>query len=141
MEVFKGQVFEDARGKLIAFNDFSMEKVRRMYQIYHPDTSIVRAWQGHMLESKWFYVTEGAFVVAYLALDDFTNPSKQLSASYHRISADDKIVLSVPCGFANGFKAILPNSKILVFSDLSLEEAKDDNFKFDFDNWLDWNSL
>lgn len=141
MEVFKGQVFEDARGKLIAFNDFSMDKVKRMYQIYHPNTSIVRAWQGHKLESKWFYVVEGAFVLAYVCIDDFLNPSKHLSAIYHMINAEDKIILNVPCGYANGLKSIVPNSKILVFSDMNLESAKDDSFKYDSHYWLNWHQL
>jgi dTDP-4-dehydrorhamnose 3,5-epimerase len=46
-EIIDGLEYEDARGRLIYFNDFDMKAVRRFYVIEHPDTSIVRAWQGH----------------------------------------------------------------------------------------------
>jgi dTDP-4-dehydrorhamnose 3,5-epimerase len=31
-----------------------------------------------------------------------------------------------------------PNSRIIVFSDFSLEESVNDNFRFDSQLWFDW---
>ena len=86
MNLIQGIPFIDGRGKLLSFNDFSLEKIKRMYQITHLDTSIVRAWQGHKLENKWFYVIDGAFTIAYVEIDDFDNPSKILPTDYFSIS-------------------------------------------------------
>ncbi|SIS84360.1 hypothetical protein [Belliella pelovolcani] len=60
-----GRTFIDERGKLVAFNDFSLEKVNRMYQIEHSDTTVIRAWLGHKIENNWFYVIQGAFTIAW----------------------------------------------------------------------------
>lgn len=141
MNLIQGIPFIDSRGKLLSFNDFSLEKIKRMYQITHLDISVVRAWQGHKLENKWFYVVEGAFTIAYVEIDDFENPSKILPTDFFSISAEDNCILNIPRGHANGLKAMKPNSKVIVFSDLTLEEANFDNYKFDFQNWLDWNSV
>ncbi|MCH7398335.1 hypothetical protein MM236_10060 [Belliella sp. DSM 107340] len=137
----EGISFIDDRGKLVAFNDFSLEKIKRMYQIEHSDTSIIRAWQGHRVESKWFYVISGSFTIGYVKIDDFITPSEKLIANYKNISVNDNKVLHIPAGYANGLKAIEPQSKLIIFSDLSLEEAKEDNYKFDSNLWLDWDDL
>ncbi len=52
----KGGRHIDERGTLTFFNNFDMSPVKRFYVIDHPDTTIVRAWQGHKVEQKWFYV-------------------------------------------------------------------------------------
>ncbi|MEO5832339.1 MAG: hypothetical protein ABIR83_03080, partial [Nakamurella sp.] len=62
-EIIQGGEHEDARGRLTFFNDFDMKAVRRFYVIEHPDTAIVRAWQAHKKEQKWFYVTAGSFKI------------------------------------------------------------------------------
>ena len=135
---FSGISFIDSRGELIAFNDFSLEKIKRMYQIDHSDTAIIRAWQGHRIENKWFYVIQGAFTIAWVKLDSFESPSSSLKASSVNVQSSDRKILHIPKGYANGIKALEPNSKLLIFSDLTLEEAKNDNFKFDHKNWFDW---
>ncbi|WP_373521480.1 hypothetical protein [Aquiflexum sp.] len=138
---YKGEIYNDKRGTLTAFNDFSLVPIKRMYSILLPDTQIVRAWQGHKKESKWFYVTHGIFAIAIVEIDDFDNPSKELMAEYFIIKASENSVLQIPNGFANGLKALEPNSKVAIFSDLTLDEAKNDNFKFESKNWLNWDKL
>ncbi|SIS84346.1 hypothetical protein [Belliella pelovolcani] len=71
-------------------------------------------------------------------LDSFESPSTDLKASFENMHASDREILHIPKGHANGIKALEPNSKILIFSDLSLEEAKNDNFKYDYKYWFDW---
>lgn len=123
---FVGRSFIDDRGNLLTFNDFSLEKIKRMYQIEHPDIGMVRAWQGHKIENKWFYVIKGFFVIGYAAIDDFENPSPDITASIKIVKAEDRVVFYIPKGYANGLKSLESDSRIIVFSDLNLAEAKND---------------
>jgi dTDP-4-dehydrorhamnose 3,5-epimerase len=137
-DVIQGGEFEDARGRLIYFNDFHMKEVRRFYVIEHPDTSIVRAWQGHKVEQKWFYVIQGRFKIVLVEPDEWEDPSDNLTAQQFTLSSNDPKVLHVPGNFANGFKALEANSKIMVFSSLTVEESSNDNYRFDKNKWHDW---
>jgi len=136
--IIQGGEHEDARGRLTFFNDFNMNQVRRFYVIEHPDTSIVRAWQAHKKEQKWFYVVEGAFKVVLVQPDDWGNPSKTLATEEFILKSATPKVLHVPGNYANGFKAIEPKSRIMVFSSFTVEESANDNFRFDKNLWYDW---
>lgn len=136
--IIQGGRHEDARGKLIFFNDFDMNQVRRFYMIEHPDTSVVRAWQGHKKEQKWFYVIAGSFKIVMVQPDDWLQPSFNLETKEFILESERDEVLHVPGGFANGFKALKPQSKMLVFSDFTVEESFQDNFRFDYNKWYNW---
>jgi len=58
--VIEGNIHRDERGVVRFVNDFDMKKVVRMYCI-KPKLGVVRAWQGHKRETKWFYVAKGSF--------------------------------------------------------------------------------
>lgn len=136
--IIQGGKHEDARGKLIFFNDFDMNQVRRFYVIEHPDTSIARAWQAHKKEQKWFYVIGGSFKIVMVQPDDWLQPSSNLEAQEFILESEKSEVLHVPGGFANGFKALEPGSKMIVFSNFTVEESSHDDFRFDSNNWYDW---
>ncbi len=85
--IIKGGIFSDQRGSMRFVNDFHFKDVKRFYFIKHPDTSVIRAWQGHQFEKKYFYPISGSFVVAWVKIDDFENPSKDLIPEYHILSA------------------------------------------------------
>ncbi|WP_373495719.1 hypothetical protein [Aquiflexum sp.] len=140
-KVVNSEIFQNQKGILIAFNEFSLLPIKRLYSIIHPNSGIVKAWQGHKIENKWFYVIEGSFAIAWVEIDDFENPSSYLHSDYKVIQASENVVLHIPKGYANGIKALKSNSRVLVFSDLSLVEAKNDNFKYDSENWLNWDKL
>ena len=133
--VIHGGEHEDARGKLIFFNDFDMKTVKRFYVIEHPDTEIVRAWQGHKIEQKWFYVISGSFKIVIAQPDNWMDPSDGLQAQEFVLQSESNEILHVPGGFANGFKALNPQSKMMVFSDSTVEESSHDNFRFDTNKW------
>ena len=106
--------------------------------IEHPDASVVRAWQGHKKEQKWFYVIAGSFKIVMVQPDDWAHPSSDLETKEFILESERDEVLHVPGGFANGFKALKPQSKMMVFSDLTVEESSHDNFRFDYHKWYDW---
>ncbi|HEY0272319.1 MAG TPA: hypothetical protein VGC22_03990 [Chitinophaga sp.] len=139
--LIKGNTHTDARGQLAFVNDFTFPGVQRFYQVTHPDTTVVRAWQGHQVEHKYFYVVRGAFVIAWVQPDDWSSPSRLLPAFYERLTAGEPAVLSIPPGFANGIKAVEEDSVLMVYSNLNLEQSSADRWQFDAGLWLDWNNL
>lgn len=141
VQIISGGAFEDERGKIIFCNEFDLSEVKRFYLIEHPDTNVVRAWQGHQREQKWFFVIEGAFKMVLVQPDHWQNPSKELVTEEFILRSSEPKVLQVPANYANGFKALEPKSKIMVFSSFTVEESSNDNFRFDKDLWYDWGQI
>ena len=139
--ILKGGIFTDHRGSMRFVNDFRFGDVKRFYFIKHPDPTVVRAWQGHQFEKKYFYPIAGSFLVAWVKIDDFENPSRDLLPEYHILSTENSEIISVPKGYANGLKALEPNSELLIFSDMDLEESVNEKIRFSADWWLDWNKF
>jgi dTDP-4-dehydrorhamnose 3,5-epimerase len=131
----KGNKYTDERGTLNFVNEFSLQNVKRFYTITHPDTDVVRAWQGHKIETKHFFVTKGSFLFGWVKIDDWQKPSLNLEIQRQVIKQDEPAVLTISAGFANGFKALEKNSTVVVFSNLSLEESAADIFRFEKDTW------
>jgi len=136
--VITGGQHIDERGKLLYFNDFDMKPVRRFYIIEHTETKIVRAWQAHQKEQKWLHVIKGSFKIVVVKPDDWEMPSQKLFTKVIILKSDSNQLLHIPGGYANGFKALEVNSKLMVFSDFSIANAGEDDFRFDKDLWYDW---
>lgn len=137
--LIKGDCYSDERGILRFVNDFRFNDVRRFYFIKHPNISIIRAWQGHRFEKKYFYPISGSFAIAWVKIDDFENPSINLIPDYYILSANNSEIISIPKGYANGLKALEPQSEIMIFSDMNLEESIHENKRYPAEWWLDWN--
>jgi dTDP-4-dehydrorhamnose 3,5-epimerase-like enzyme len=76
--------------------------------------------------------------VAWVKIDDFTSPSINLKPEYHILSSETSEIISIPKGYANGLKALEPNSEILIFSDMNLEESEKEKIRFPAERWMDW---
>lgn len=139
--IIKGDHFSDQRGSMRFVNDFQFGDVKRFYFIKHTDTSVIRAWQGHQFEKKYFYPISGSFIVAWVKIDDFQNPSKDLISEYHILSTNISEIISVPKGYANGLKALEPDSELMIFSDMSMEDSVRENIRYPADWWLDWDEI
>lgn len=137
-QLIKGGRYADERGKVFYVNDFLMNSCCRFYQITHEDTSFVRAWQGHQIESKWFYCIKGSFDVKLIKPDDWKRPSQSLEVYNFEIHQDNTEVLFIPPGYVNGFRAKEPQSSFIIFSDADLETSKVDDYRFDKDLWNVW---
>lgn len=46
-------------------------------------------------------------------------------------------ILHIPGRYANGFKPMTPNSKVIIFSNFTGQQALNDIYKFDQNRWLD----
>ena len=135
----KGGLFTDERGEISFVNDFVLNPTKRFYIINNADTNIIRAWQGHKIERRWFYCIRGKFDFRLVKINDFDNPKTDLPVEKYILSDKEPGVIAVPKGYANGFRALEENSKILVFSDYKLNDNKNDEYRFSKNNWTNWN--
>jgi dTDP-4-dehydrorhamnose 3,5-epimerase len=133
--LIRGNDFRDERGGLRFFNGFDMREVVRLYQISPASPDILRAWQGHKREKKWFYCISGSFVVYLVKIDNFESPSAGLLPEKISLSADDPAVLEVPGGYASGIKSMQMGSELMVFSNFGLEASQVDDFRYTDDYW------
>lgn len=135
MQLISGNSHSDHRGTVRFVNDFNFDGVKRFYAISHPDTDIIRAWQAHKLETKYFYVTKGSFLINWIKIDDWNQPAKDLKVNPYILSDQKSEILKVEPGHANGLRALEPDSTLLVFSDMLLEDSKGDDYRFDVNYW------
>ncbi len=141
VQIITGNSHTDTRGTISFVNLFDFAGVKRFYQIANAGKAVVRAWQGHKIEHKYFYVAKGSFVLAWVKIDDWDKPSSSLKAAYRIFKGDEPAVLSVPPGYANGIKACEEGSLLTVYSNLSLEQSTADRWSFDSSLWLNWNGI
>ncbi len=138
-ELITGGVHTDGRGQLKFVNDFTFQDVKRFYCITHPNTEIVRAWQGHRIEKKAFYVLSGSFLICTVEIDNWSTPSPDLPVLEFKLTGTESQVLVLPAGYANGFRALDNDSQIMVFSSLDIDESQQDDYRFPQENWYTWN--
>ena len=139
-ELLQASAFHDQRGVLQALAGFDLKPIVRMYAIEPASTDIIRAWQGHFKECKWFYAASGSFEVQTIPID----PSGKADSSQRRkwiLRAVESAVLAIPGSYLNGFKALEESSRLLVFSDLDLAASKADDIRFSLDEipWTESN--
>ena len=138
-KIIKGGSHTDFRGRISFVNDFKLEGVNRFYTIHHPDTSIVRAWQGHTQESKYYYPVKGSWIIAWVKME-FDKPEEEWEAEIIKLKATDNKLIYLPPGYANGFKALEKGSIIIGFSAPGEKEEKE-ILRWPSEKWLDWNNI
>ncbi|PKG52035.1 WxcM-like domain-containing protein [Olleya sp. 1-3] len=137
-KLIEGGAFSDQRGTLQFVNDFDMSVIKRMYITTHPSIETIRAWQGHQIESRWFFCVKGTFKVKLVKIDDWKNPSDNCEVFEFELNENTPQVLYMPNGFANGFIAVTEDSKLMIMSNYSLGEIEDDHYRFDSNKWVNW---
>ncbi|MFX0022002.1 MAG: NAD-dependent epimerase/dehydratase family protein [Candidatus Hermodarchaeota archaeon] len=135
LSLINGGIAVDDRGSLNFANDFNFYGVKRFYQVQNFNTSTIRAFHGHLNEAKYVFVSKGSAIVAAVELDDLKNPSKNQKVNRFILSDRNPQILFIPPKFANGFKPLENDTRIIFFSTSSLEESKGDDFRFPADYW------
>lgn len=133
--IIQGNIHIDNRGIVRFVNDFDFKGIKRFYSIIHPSSQTIRAWQGHQKEKKYFYAARGSFLFKWIEIDNWETPSKDLKIKSHILSEMGSELLVVEPGHVTGFKGLEPGSVLLVFSDVTLEESKADDYRFPEDYW------
>lgn len=130
-----GSFFSDIRGRIDFVNDFVVREFCRVYRITHDDTTVIRAWQGHRIEVKAFWVVKGSFVINAVKVDDFDNINKDTKPETFKLEANESKILVIPGGYANGFKALEESSTMVVFSNLRLDDSAKDLVRIDLNTF------
>ncbi len=135
-----GGIFQDKRGILKFVNELDLSPIKRFYIIYSGKNS-VRAWQGHKKEFKYFYAIKGKFTIFTVKIDNWGNPDKKLKPKEFSLDEESSKVLIIPPGFANGILTLDDDSYLLIFSNLSINEAKEDLYRFNEEFWVNWGEI
>ncbi|RTZ07224.1 hypothetical protein EKM05_11200 [Flavobacterium sp. GSP27] len=133
--IITGGNFSDHRGTVSYVNDFSFNGIERFYIISNSDAHPVRAWQGHKLDSKNFYCLSGSFRIHYVKIDDWEQPSKDLTIETVTLLASESKMLHIPAGYANAIESLESHSKLLSFSTLPLHNVSDDDVRYEANYW------
>jgi len=136
-QIISGDIFRDGRGEVAHLGEFSFDNIRRLYTIKNKE-NVVRAWHGHKIETKIFYVVSGIFKICCAKIDDWDNPSSILPVEDYTLSEKEGGALLVPGGYANGLVAKCKDAKVLILSNLTLEESLKDDYRFNKELWYSW---
>ncbi len=134
-KIIEGGVYSDERGMVRFVNEFDMSQVKRMYHIIHADEDLIRGWQGHLKESKWFCCVRGSWCINVISFQNGTISTKEAIRQEFSLDSNESKILYVPGGNITGFKALEKHSGIIVYSDMSVRESKEDDYRFDLLKW------
>ena len=133
--LFKGNIHTDIRGSLYYNNSFNTSIIKRIYFIENMDTNIIRGWQGHKIEQRWFSAVKGSFRIKLIKIDDWLFPSVELECEEILIESKELDVLHVPKGYVSSIQSIEEDSRLLVIADYLLEEIEDE-YRFDLNYFV-----
>ncbi|MBN3518833.1 WxcM-like domain-containing protein [Algoriphagus lutimaris] len=131
-------IYKDERGELRYCNEFDLSNSKRFYSISFGVKDQIRAWQGHKIETKSIIPIRGITKIVLVKVEDFENAHPGDIYEFI-LDSDAPNILIVPGGYANGFQSKSKDSSIMIFSDSSLEDSKNDDYRFDKDEFFKWN--
>lgn len=128
----KGNIYCDERGTITFNDEFDVSQIKRIYTIENHSVDFVRGWQGHKIEQRWFAGMKGSFKIAVIKIDDFENPSKELTPEYFILNANSLDFLHIESHRITAIKALEEESKLLVLADYGFGGINDE-FRFPLD--------
>ena len=126
-KIIKGNSHNDHRGILNYNNLFDASPVKRIYVIENTSTKILRGWQGHKIEQRWFTALVGKFRIKLIEIDNWNSPSKSLQSQELTLDSKNLDILHIPKGYITKIQSIEKNSKLLVMADYALGEIEDEH--------------
>ena len=139
--LYQGLTHNDIRGVMRFVNEKVPGIYRRFYLITPADTTIIRAWQGHLKEEKAFFAISGGFTIAIVNPACFEEPEDGEIPEFFQLTSENNNFLRVPGGCYTGIKALTSDSTLLVLSDSDLDESKADDYRQPAHRWVDWESI
>lgn len=131
-KIYNGGLAVDDRGTVSFVNDFNFEGVKRCYMVENHERGFIRSWHGHRNEGKYVSVVNGSAIVGAVNMETE-------KVERYVLSSKKPQILWIPPGFANGFKSLEENTKIIFYSTSTLEESLNDDIRFPHDKWDIWN--
>lgn len=124
--LLEGKKHQDERGIITYNNDFDASQIKRIYTIENDSTDFIRGWQGHKIEQRWFASMKGIFEISVIFIDDFENPSQNLTIQKYVLTDGALTYLHIPAGCITAIQAKQTESKLLVLADFLLGEINDE---------------
>ncbi len=134
----EGMLSVDDRGQLLYCNDFDMQAVRRFYLVSNHESKFIRAWHAHKKEAKFVLAVSGVALVAAVKIDNWQRPDKDTQVQRYILTDKKPGILAIPPGYANGFMTLVPDTRIMFFSTMTLEQSKGDDYRYDAYYWDPW---
>ena len=131
-KVILGGLYADQRGSLRFNNDFDASVIKRFYVIENQPTDLIRGWQGHKIEQRWFSAMKGSIEIRLIAIDNWENPSKNLETIVFTLNAEKLDVLHVPSGYITSIQFIGEEGILFVMSDYLNGEIIDE-YRYNID--------
>jgi dTDP-4-dehydrorhamnose 3,5-epimerase len=128
----------DDRGSLTFINGFPLPDYKRFYTVANHQQGFIRAWHGHLLESKTLFILQGSVLACAVRMTDKVSPDKDQEITRVVLDSRKPSALYVPKGYANGFMSLSQNALLLILSNTTLEESQGDDYRFPFDYWNHW---
>jgi len=130
--LIKGSSFTDSRGILYYNNTFDSSAIKRIYIIQNSSVNVIRAWQGHKVEQRWFSALQGKFEIHLIKIDNWKTPSKDLQSIKYDLSSDKMNILHIPSGYVSSIRSKELDSKLLAMSNYRTGEIKDE-YRYEID--------
>lgn len=125
--LIEGDMAVDNRGSVSFVNDFDFKGVKRFYVVENSGGEF-RGWHGHLKESKYVYVSSGLALVGVAGLETD-------EAQFFVMGESKPQILRIPPGYANGFKSLEKGTKVIFYSDKTLEQSKKDDYRYPPNHW------
>jgi dTDP-4-dehydrorhamnose 3,5-epimerase-like enzyme len=138
IKIYNINTAADDRGYLRFCNEFSLSNYLRFYDVSNYEANFIRAWHGHKNESKAVIVRQGSAMICLVKIDNWVKPNKNLKIEKFFLSHESPKILEIPAGYANGFKSLEPKTRITFYSNKTVEDSLNDDFRFAFDYWNPW---
>ena len=133
-----GGISTDDRGYLSFLNGFALQEFKRFYTVSNHSQGFIRAWHGHLLESKVFFILRGSVLACAVKMTDTKSPSKSEEMSRVVLTSATPAAFYIPAGYANGLMSLTADAHLLVFSNTTLSESSGDDYRFPYDYWNPW---
>lgn len=128
INTINGGIVVDERGIIRFANDFDFSWVKRFYQVSNHDKGFIRAWHGHIKESKGVYVAKGSI---WLGIVDM----KTEEISKIVLSDQKPTVAYIPKEHYNGFMTLEEDTIVFFFSDTYLEQSMNDDIRLPYEQY------
>jgi dTDP-4-dehydrorhamnose 3,5-epimerase len=85
------------------------------------------------------FAVRGSILFGAVKVDDWKRPSTSLEVERFVLSDRNPGILSIPAGYAHGYKTLTDDASVIFFSTASIEESTTDDYRFDAFYWGPWN--
>jgi dTDP-4-dehydrorhamnose 3,5-epimerase-like enzyme len=136
--LIRGGTSADDRGRVYFANEFDPSSCRRFYIVENFAPRTVRAWHAHRRERKWVTALAGASMVCCVRIDDWDSPSHDAPIHRFVLDAAQPMIVQIPAGYANGAMSLLPDTKLMYFSDATLDASLEDDVRYPARYWDPW---